>query len=582
MNAKTFFMSPKHPIHRNYEALRHFFTTDASEREVAQAHGLTFHSFRTVKRDFLKTLKEADPYCFFFKATKTGPKGRRVSADVVDEIVALREKGLSVPDIKVALDARGAGLSYGTIDNILKDYGFARLERRGRAKRDAGGAAGVCAAPQAETIDWENLEPVEFASRGVGLFLFTGILKQLDVVKLVREARYPGTRRLPALSTILSFLALKLSDNERLSHVDEVTLDRGFGLFAGLNALPKTATLSGYSWRVSTGMNRRFTQALCRATLPLLPHGGDVNLDFTAIPHWGEESVLENNWSGKRGKALKSVLALLAQDADTGLVLYGDAGVLHRDESDGVLEFADFYRETGAPVKCLTFDSKVTTYQNLSRLNGDGIKFITIRRHGKSLDRQIAALPDDKWTTVDLGSEFKRKYRRLKAHDSLVALRNYEGQLRQIVIKDHGRERPSIIITNILDSKLPQLLRRYGRRWLIEKNISEQIDFFHLNRLSSSIVVKVDFDLAMTIFAQTCYLLLRQHIEGFEKATAKQMYRKFISNLGRVRLDPQNIEIILNKKAHLPLLHNAGLIANHANVPWLNNCSLTISIGTSL
>ena len=150
------------------------------------------------------------------------------------------------------------------------------------------------------------------------------------------------------------------------------------------------------------------------------------------------------------------------------------------------------------------------------------------------------------------------------------------------MIKDHGRERPSIIITNILDAKLSQLLRKYGHRWLIEKSFSEQIDFFHLNRLSSSIVVKVDFDLAMTLFAHTCYLLLGQKIQGFEKSTAKQTYRKFISNLGQVRLDSQNIEIVLNKKAHLPLLHDAGLIGNHETVPWLNNCGLTISIGTSL
>ncbi|MEW5945258.1 MAG: hypothetical protein AB1742_03580, partial [bacterium] len=59
-------------------------------------------------------------------------------------------------------------------------------------------------------------------------------------------------------------------------------------------------------------------------------------------------------------------------------------------------------------------------------------------------------------------------------------------------------------------------------------------------------------------------------------------YRKFVSNLGRVRLDNKNIEVVLNKKAHLPLLHNAGLIGNYGNALWLNNCNLTISIGTSL
>jgi hypothetical protein len=36
-----------------------------------------------------------------------------------------------------------------------------------------------------------------------------------------------------------------------------------------------------------------------------------ANLDFTAIPYWGDDDALENNWSGKRNKALASILALL-------------------------------------------------------------------------------------------------------------------------------------------------------------------------------------------------------------------------------------------------------------------------------
>jgi hypothetical protein len=42
-------------------------------------------------------------------------------------------------------------------------------------------------------------------------------------------------------------------------------------------------------------------------------------------------------------------------------------------------------------------------------------------------------------------------------------------------------------------------VRKYARRWLVEKGIAEQIDFFHLNRLSSSMVIKVDFDLVTKV-----------------------------------------------------------------------------------
>jgi hypothetical protein len=54
---------------------------------------------------------------------------------------------------------------------------------------------------------------------------------------------------------------------------------------------------------------------------------------------------LENNWSGKRGKALGSMRAVLAHDPDSELIDYGSTNVLQKDESAVVLEFLDFYRE---------------------------------------------------------------------------------------------------------------------------------------------------------------------------------------------------------------------------------------------
>jgi hypothetical protein len=64
------------------------------------------------------------------------------------------------------------------------------------------------------------------------------------------------------LSSILSVLALKLSDVKRYSKDDLWCLDRGSGLFAGLNVLPKTAWFSSYSNRVTREMNHDFLQQL--------------------------------------------------------------------------------------------------------------------------------------------------------------------------------------------------------------------------------------------------------------------------------------------------------------------------------
>ena len=42
----------------------------------------------------------------------------------------------------------------------------------------------------------------------------------------------------------------------------------------------------------------------------------------------------------------------------------------------------------------------------------------------------------------------------------------------------HGKIKPALIITNDFELKAEEIIRKYSRRWLIEKSISEQIIFF--------------------------------------------------------------------------------------------------------
>lgn len=91
------------------------------------------------------------------------------------------------------------------------------------------------------------------------------------------------------------------------------------------------------------------------------------------------------------------MLAVLAHDPDTGLIDYGDADILQKDESAVILEFLDFYRSTSKgkqePLRYLVFDSRFTNYENLKRLNREEVKFITIRRRGKQMIDRIEKLP---------------------------------------------------------------------------------------------------------------------------------------------------------------------------------------------
>jgi hypothetical protein len=231
-----------------------------------------------------------------------------------------------------------------------------------------------------------------------------------------------------------------------------------------------------------------------------------VNLDFHTVPHYGEVSVLEEHWAGARGKTMKGALTLFAQDADTKLMLYTAADIRRSEANDQVFDFLSFWKNVHRGVKpTLVFDSKFTGYAELSKLNQQNIKFLTLRRRGEKLIHQLDQMTP--WKRIHIPHP-KRKFPNPLVHESLVPLRHYEGVVRQVVVRGNGHIKPAFLITNDMDSPLELLVANYARRWRVENGIAEAVKFFHLNALSSPILIKVHFDVLMTMMADTLYTML--------------------------------------------------------------------------
>jgi rRNA-processing protein FCF1 len=280
---------------------------------------------------------------------------------------------------------------------------------------------------------------------------------------------------------------------------------------------------------------------------------------------------LENNWSGKRNKALASILAVVAQDPDTGILDYSDANTRHHTQPDVVLEFLDFYR-AGKPkddaLKYLIFDSKFTPYKNLNELNQRDIKFITIRRRGKTIVDHLDTLENSHWKKIRvMGADGKG--RQLKTYEEEITIKDYDRPIRQLAITGHGRIKPALIITNDKEICREALVQKYCRRWLVEKAISEQIEFFHLNRVSSSMVIKVDFDLTMTVLAHNLYRLLALNLDGYSHNTSKSLYEKFLRNGGHIKIDSDCIWVNMKKKRNLPALLSEMESYKNLVIPWM-------------
>ena len=572
MDIAQFFSNPESTTHKQYEAVRAFYLEGKTAKEVAEHLGYTKASVYSLVRDFKRHFQKGDMPSYFFNKFSRGRKISDAHHELRELIILLRKKYLSVPDIKSILDVQNKSISQRHIYNILHAEGFARLPRRNKAEKQTPLSKAVLHAPKSHLLKTVS---EEITSLGAGLLLFLPYVKVFGLDRLIEHSLYPGTKQLPKLHSILAFVGLKLSNIRRYTADDLWCMDRGLGLFAGLNVLPKAAWFTSYSSAITRNMNLSFLRSLHALWMKHGLLSDTTNLDFVSVPYWGEEEHLENNWSGTRKQALSSILAAVAQDPDTGMITYGDASVRHDNESNVVVEFLDFYKETGCDaIKYLVFDSKFMTYKNLSILDDQKVKFITIRRRGKKIIEEIERLPSSEWKQIRVPTS-NGKTRQLKVNDQVIALKAYGKKIRQIAITGHGRIKPALIITNDFEINRADIIRKYAKRWLVEKTISEQTYFFHLNKLSSSMVIKVDFDLTMTILAHNLYRLFANNLPGFQHNTAQSLYEKFIHNEGVIQCNEKTIKVRLKKKRHLPILVEAIEQYLPTSVPWLGNRSLT-------
>lgn len=557
-----FFTHPKHDWQRRYEALRASFVERLSDKVVADRFGYTHgymrvlkHQFRHGKIDFAEPVPE------------NGTTRRRVTKEIRRKIGAWRRGSLSAGQITELLLEDGHEISVRTVERVLAEEGFPKLPRRTRLQ--IGRTVENAVVPdRSVAISIASHEGRQFESSGAGVFLFTPFLSQLGFDDIIKSARLPGSKAIPARCYLLSFLALKLLGTERYAHAGDHGFDAGVGLFAGLNVAPKCTAMSTYSYSLDSSHLARLQQAFVRHVNKLgLYAGGVVNLDFHTAPHHGDESVLEKHWAGARGRAMKGALSLFAQDADSKLMLYTAADIQREECNDQVFEFLSFWNRVRRGVKpTLVFDARFTTYDRLSELNDRKVCFITLRRRGKKLIQQAEALSD--WQRIHI-PHAKRKYPNPRVCESTVQLRGYDGDLRQIIVRGNGREKPTFLITNDFESPVELVVGNYARRWRVENGIAEAVKFFHLNALSSPILVKVHFDILMTVIADTLYSMLAQKLRGFEECDAPKIYRNFVRGKGIVEVSGGSIAVTYPKRAHNPILRQVSWDKLPLSVPGI-------------
>jgi transposase len=563
------FTRPSQANQRRYEALRAYFVESAPAGEVAARLGYTRASVETLVRDYRQgRLGE------LFLAPRPGPK-RQPKKDAARELVIeLRRQRHGLEEIVSELERAGTPLSRTAVWEILTEAGLARMPKPPAAP-ESPPAAERLRAPKVRVLkdaDWPVKGSVQ--TQHAGLFLLLPELVALDLPGLIEAAGWPSTSHLAATHSVLSLMALKLSGRRRRSHVRNVVHDPALGIFAGLNVLPKTWHLTTYSYRTK----RAQQLALFEALQPRLRDAGllgetGLNLDFHAIMSYGEDTILDKHYVPRRSQRTRSVLTFIAQDGEQRTIIYSNAELTERQQSGEVIAFCRFYERThGQPPKLLVFDQKLTTQEHLAELDEMGVGFITLRQRSPKLIAALDALGAEAWTKTRLDRSGKHKT--ATYHEDPVTIKGHT--FRQLAVRGLGREHATLLLTNQHQPTPKQLIERYGQRWGIENQLAEQIRAFHLDSLCSQVPLAVDFDVALTVLADTVYRRFARGLHpAYRNQTPDTIRDYLIDGIGELRFTPGHVEVRLRRRTHTPALLDAGYDDRQIQIPWWGGRTLS-------
>ena len=562
-----YFLRPAGASQRRYEALRAYFVEEMPASEVADRFGYStasVHQMATVLRAGRMSL---------FADARPGPKGpRKATGQLRLRVLALRAAGHSVTEIAAALTAEGLPVSAQATWQILAAEGIGRLPRRDEGRR--GPPARLDAVQAAKLPGW----PAAGTALGcdhAGLLLLFPAMAQLGMHELVRSAGYPSTRALSSWQSAGTLLLAKCARRPRVHHAGSLTDDEGLAFTLGLTSLPKATHLGTCSWRVRRESNCKLLAGLAAALRPPGLAAGEAgfNCDFHAIRHHGDDAVLEKHYVPRRSQRTRAVLTFFAQDHASSEMAYANADITKAGQAREIIAFADYWQHaTGSDPGLLVFDSQLTTYKILDELTGRGINWLTLRQRGKNELARLAALPASAWKSATITRT--GRYRRPRLHEDMVKLTGVSSRVRQIAVKNIGRDEPTLLITHDLATPARDLFARYAERMIVENELDAYIGGFHLDALTSGVPLNVDLDTTLTVVAGNLYRLLALKLDRYQNATPDKIWRHFLDATGTLHITGTGVTCALNLRSHHPVLIDAGFADLEIPIPWWDGRTL--------
>ena len=212
----------------------------------------------------------------------------------------------------------------------------------------------------------------------------------------------------------------------------------------------------------------------------------------------------------------------------------------------------------------------------MAEIDSMGIAFLTLRRRSKNVMAALRERPGADWRRIRL-SNASCRYRTPRIIDEIIRIPKYPREIRQLAIADLGRDDPILLVTNQMKTPPADLVDRYARRMIVENQIAESIDFFHMDALSAAVPMRVNVDLQLTLMASGLYRMMAHRIgNGHATATPKTLFRNFIEASAAITIVGQDIRVRFANRAHNTLMIRAGFGERPTVLPWLVGRAVTL------
>ena len=533
-----YFLRPVGASQRRYEALRAYFVENMPASQVASKFGYTAGSVHQMATS-LRSGKLA-----LFTEAKPGPKGpRKATSAVRARVLTLRGKGRSITEISTVLAAEGFRLSAQSVWEILDADGLPRLPRRGRAYRAA--THEPVAAQAARPLAWPQ-SPLALPCEHAGLLLLLPGMAELRLNELVCSAAYPDTSVFAHWQLLGTLLYAKCDRWSRSRRLGSVISDAGLAFTLGLTAMPTSAELGAYSWRVRSESNRDLLTSLVRALRRLELGTGETGFgcDFRQIRGVGS--------------------VFLAWDLARKDLIYGNADLAEVEQPRAILAFADYWKQcTGSNPGLLVFDSQVTTYAVLNELAARGVRWLCVRQRGQTELNRLAALPGDAWTSMPLPVTGGCGASRL--HEDVITLKWMTSGVRQIAVGESGRDSPTLLITNDRTTPAADLVTSYADLLAIGRQAGGTTGRLDPAGTGRPFNAEVDTTLAV-IASNLCRLLAR--LPRHQLVTPARLWSRFLDSGGTLHITGDSVTCELDPHSYHPVLVEAGFADLEVPVPW--------------